>query len=110
LILGSTVGFALAFAASVVIPGTIGFFIIFAAAIVGSFIGQVVVRIVGRKSSMAVGAFTALGYLLGAIARPLAMIARDGESAGDVAGLIFGNPWSLIFACIAAVVSWGMLR
>ncbi|MGI8923652.1 MAG: hypothetical protein ACR2HJ_06360 [Fimbriimonadales bacterium] len=110
---GSLAGFALGFIASYVIPQSIGFFLIFAGAIVGGFVGQIIQRIVQRKSSLLVGGITALGFIIGAMVAPFKLLA-DGAlhemGGGQVLTVIFGNPWPLVFACVAGAVSWGQLK
>ncbi|MBA3727220.1 MAG: hypothetical protein H0W86_12465 [Armatimonadetes bacterium] len=110
---GSLAGFALGFISSYLIPQGIGFFLIFAGVLVGTFVGQVVQRIVQRKSSLIVGGITASGFIIGAMIAPFKLLA-DGAlrevDGGQVLSVIFGNPWPLVFACVAGAVSWGQLK
>jgi hypothetical protein len=108
--IGSIVGFGLGFGCSYLIPNIFGFLILFIAVAVGGFVGQVVKRVIGSKSSVPIGAITALGFLGGAVARPYSQIAGANRSAGDTLQFIFANPWPIVFAALAAGVAWSQLR
>jgi hypothetical protein len=111
LALGVVTGFVVAFGAAFVAERiNFGFFMIFLAAVIGGAVGQLVFRIVGRKSSAIVGAATSLGFLLGAMAGPwFAAVSRSGGQ-GDLLNSVFGNPWPIVFACVAGAISWMQLK
>ncbi|MCH8274102.1 MAG: hypothetical protein IH851_04870 [Armatimonadetes bacterium] len=91
----------------------IGFFLIFVAVIIGRLVGEVVRRLIRRKSSVIVGAVTALGFMAGALIQPfrIAMAASgSGAEVGEVLRVAFGDIWSLLFAVIAGAVAWHRLH
>ena len=107
---GCIAGFAIGFIASALMPNALSYFIIFVAAAVGGFAGQLVSRIIGRKSSPAVGAVTAFGFLAGAVAHPLQLAMQNRLTSNEVMTYIGVHPWPLIFGAIAGAVSWAQLK
>lgn len=110
LILGCAVGGGLGLVASYIVPSFIGFFLIFAGAIIGGFVGNLVSRLIQRKSSFIVGAVTALGFLVGAVAEPMMSASTHGLAPAEALQYAVADPWPIVFAGVAALVAWSQLR
>ena len=103
LALGSTSGLAFGALLGYYVPQGIGFFLIFAGILAGKAVGWCVRRLIQRKRSVAVGAFTAVGFISGAI------FALPVGDAGITARIV-SHPWGVLFGVIAGGVAWYELK
>jgi hypothetical protein len=103
---GSITGFVCGAAASLLVPVVIGYFVIFLGAVVGRGVGELVYRVMGRRSSVLVGAVTALGFFAGAVFPSLRVVLSNPSHTG---GLVL-DLWAVVFAAVAGGVAWHRLR
>ncbi|HWP31746.1 MAG TPA: B-box zinc finger protein [Fimbriimonadales bacterium] len=104
---GCFLGFILGFFASYFIPRAFGFFLIFLGAIAGGLVGEIVSRVIRRKSSIYVWGFTSLGFFVGAMWEP---VRRAVSQQGAFPGSALTDQWALLFALFASVAAWERLR
>jgi len=102
---GSITGVVCGAAASLLVPYVIGYFVIFLGAVVGRGVGELVYRVLGRRSSVLVGALTALGFFAGAVYPSLQIVLSNPSHTGFVLDL-----WAVVFAAVAGGVAWHRLR
>lgn len=111
MIIGSLSGFGLGFISSWLATRVLGFLILFVAAIVGGAVGEILVRLVKRRTSLVVSVATTLGFFAGAFFEPVRAVLRNSEmSSEQMTRILFSNPWGIAFAALASVVAWQRIR
>lgn len=109
LMVGSSVlGAACGFAASYFVSHSGTFFVLFLGAIIGSGVGELLYRVMGRRASPVVGAITALGFLAGVVFEPIRTVLRESANGGSPGFVV--DAWGIIFAAIAGGAAWLRLK
>lgn len=104
---GCLLGFILGGIASYLVPRSFGFFLIFLGAIAGGIVGEMVSRVIRRKSSIYVWGITSLGFFVGAMWEPVHLaISHHGAFPGSA----ITHQWALVFALLASIAAWERLR
>ncbi len=111
LIPGALFGFTMGFLLTWLVGGKLGFFVLFLGAILGTFVGEAIIRLVKRHRSMVVSVSTVAGFFAGAFFEPIQIILKSQTMNVEQMGrVLFSDFWAIGFALIASAAAWQRMR